>query len=73
MGRKPYRQLFETLILSILDKNIPMNVEAIRRAVSSKLGREVSWNTIKKYLLSLRDDGAIEEVYSGKILLYKLK
>ena len=73
MARRPYRQLFETLILNVLDNVIPMNVEAIRRGVSEKLGREVSWNTIKKYLESLRDDGSVEEIHTGKLLLYKRK
>ena len=73
MGRKSYQHLFENLIKSVLDNIIPSNVEAIRRKVSQKLGRQVSWNTIKKYLLSLRDEGVVEEIHSGKIILYKLK
>jgi len=73
MGRRSQQRLFESLILSVLDKTIPANVEAVRRGVSLKLGREVSWNTVKKYLISLRDEGKVEEIHSGKILLYKLR
>ena len=73
MGRKSYQQLFESLIKTVLDNTIPNNVEAIRRKVSKKLGYETSWNTVKKYLLSLRDEGVVEEIHSGKIILYKLK
>jgi hypothetical protein len=73
MPRRPYRQLFELAILSVLDKTIPSNVEDVRRKVSEKLGRSVSWNTVKKYLITLRDSQKIEEIHLGKLLLYKLK
>jgi len=48
MPRRSYQQLFELAILSVLDKTIARNVEDIRRKVSEKLGKSVSWNTIKK-------------------------
>jgi hypothetical protein len=73
MPRRPYRQLFELAILSVLDKTIASNVEDVRRKVSEKLGRSVSWNTVKKYLITLRDSQKIEEIHLGKLLLYKLK
>jgi hypothetical protein len=73
MGRIPYRHFFHHLLLSVLDVYIPLNVEAIKRAVSTKLGREVSWNTVKKYLIELVEEGKIEEVRAGKILMYKKK
>jgi DNA-binding transcriptional ArsR family regulator len=60
-------------ILSVLDKTIARNVEDIRRKVSEKLGKSVSWNTIKKYLITLRDAQKIEEVHIGKLVLYRLK
>jgi len=73
MGRIPYRHFFHHLLLGVLDVHIPLNVEAIKRAVSTKLGREVSWNTVKKYLIELVEEGKIEEVRAGKILMYKKK
>lgn len=73
MGRRSYQQLFELTIQSVLDREIPRNVENIRRMVSDKIGRRVSWNTVKKYLENLRDQGRVEEIHSGKILLYKLR
>jgi hypothetical protein len=73
MPRRSYQQLFELAILSVLDKTIARNVEDIRRKVSEKLGKPVSWNTVKKYLITLRDAQKIEEVHIGKLLLYKLK
>lgn len=73
MPRKPLQHLFELAIISVLDKLIPRNVEDIRKMVSKKIGREVSWNTIKKYLLTLRDSQRVEEIHAGKLVLYKLK
>lgn len=73
MGRKPYRQFFYTLLLSILDENIPQNIEAIRRHVSIKVGREVSWNTVKKYIDELIEMGKVEQIQAGKILMFKKK
>ncbi len=73
MPRRGYQQLFELAITSILDRNLPTNVEDIRRKVSEKIGRKVSWNTIKKYLRTLRDSQKIDEIHSGKMEVYKLK
>lgn len=73
MGRIPYRRFFYQVILSVLDTSIPLNVEAIRRAVSIKLGKDVSWNTVKKYLDELVETGRIEQIQAGKILMYKKK
>jgi len=73
MGRTPYRHFFRSLLLNILDSHIPLNVEAIRRAVSIKLGKDVSWNTVRKYLEELVKEGKVEKVQAGKILMYKKK
>ena len=72
MARKPLQQFFELVILSVLDE-LPKNIEDIRRTVSDKIGRQVSWNTTAKYLLTLRDTARIEEVHTGKMVLYKIK
>jgi predicted transcriptional regulator len=73
MGRTPYRHFFTHILLSVLDVHIPSNVEAIKRAVSIKIGKEVSWNTVKKYLEELVEEGKIEKIKAGKILMYKKK
>jgi len=73
MGRTPYRHFFHPLLLNVLDPHIPLNIEAIRRAVSIKLGKDVSWNTVKKYLEELVKEGKVEKVHAGKILMYKRK
>jgi len=71
MGRTPYRHFFHPLLLSVLDTHIPLNIEAIRRAVSIKIGKDVSWNTVRKYLEELVKEGKVEKVQAGKILMYK--
>jgi len=58
-------------LLSVLDTHIPSNVEAIKRVVSVKVGKEVSWNTVKKYLEELVEEGKVEKIKAGKILMYK--
>jgi len=73
MGRIPYRHFFRPLLLSVLNHHIPLNVEAIRRVVSIKAGKDVSWNTVKKYLEELVKEGKVEKVQAGKILMYKKK
>ena len=72
MPRKPLQQFFELAIVSVLDE-LPRNIEDIRRSISEKIGRDVSWNTTAKYLLTLRDTSRIEEVHTGKMVLYKIK
>ncbi|MCX7911066.1 MAG: hypothetical protein N2505_05760 [Endomicrobia bacterium] len=73
MGRKPYRQVFYSILLSVLDEHIPQNIEAIRRHVSIKVGKEVSWNTIKKYVDELVEMGKIEKIQAGKIWMFRKK
>nr|MCC5994237.1 hypothetical protein [Candidatus Aenigmarchaeota archaeon] len=71
MGRVAYRHFFYPLLLNILDSTVPLNVEAIRRSASEKLGKNVSWNTVKKYLEELVREGKVEKIQAGKILMYK--
>lgn len=73
MGRRPYRQVFYSLLLSVLDGEIPQNIEAIRRHVSAKVGKEISWNTVKKYVDELVEMGKVEKIQAGKIMMYKKK
>ncbi|MEM5815194.1 MAG: hypothetical protein QXD89_01760 [Candidatus Aenigmatarchaeota archaeon] len=73
MGRKPYRQIFYSLLLSVLDEHIPQNIESIRRLVSVKAGKNVSWNTIKKYVDELIEIGRIEKIQAGKIWMFRKK
>ncbi|MEM5832085.1 MAG: hypothetical protein QXI09_01950 [Candidatus Aenigmatarchaeota archaeon] len=71
MGRRPYRQIIYNLLLSILSEEIPQNIEAIRRHLSIKIGKELSWNTVKKYVDELVEMGKVDKIQAGKILMYK--
>jgi len=74
MPRKPFGRMFELLILNSLDTIIPHTIEHVRSKVSEKLGKKgLSWHTIRKYLIALRDSQQIEEVHSGKVVTYRLR
>jgi len=72
--RRPFGRMFELIILSTLDTTIPYTTEYIRNIISTKTGKPgLSWHTIKKYLIFLRDSHKIEEIHVGKTTTYKLK
>jgi len=74
MPRRPYGKFFELVILSCLDYNLPRTSEFIRKTVAEKLERPgLSWHTIQKYLILLRDAQKIEEVRVGKTTTFRLK
>ena len=63
--------MFELVIISVLDTNTPITRNNIRMQISAKLGRNVDWHTIDKYLQKLREKQEVEEVLAGKMKLYK--
>lgn len=74
MPRRPFGRLFEAVVLGCLDPSIPRTSEFIRRAVAEKLEKPgLSWHTIKKYLIFLRDAQKVEEIHIGKIITYRLR
>ncbi|MEM5829225.1 MAG: hypothetical protein QW040_00755 [Candidatus Aenigmatarchaeota archaeon] len=74
MSRRPYGKFFELVILSCLDDNLPHTSEFIRKTVAKKLERPgLSWHTIQKYLIALRDAQKVEEIRVGKTTTYRLK
>lgn len=74
MPRKPLGRMFELLILNQLDTTVPRTTEWIRNAISEKLGEPgLSWHTVKKYLIALRDSQKVEEVHVGKTVTYRLR
>ena len=73
MGRKPKQVIIELAIKTVLDASVQMNVETIRKRVSDKLGKNVSWNTVKKYLITLKNNQVVEEKHSGAMVLYRLR
>ncbi|MCS7106044.1 MAG: hypothetical protein NZ942_01885, partial [Candidatus Aenigmarchaeota archaeon] len=51
------------LILEILKElSTPISINAIRGMISEKLGKEVSWNTVHKYLDELVGIGKVEAI-----------
>jgi len=74
MGRKPFGRLFEGIVLSCLDENIPKTIESIRKEVAAKLGKPgLSWHTVKKYIDFLVEARKVEEIRAGKITTYRLR
>lgn len=74
MPRKPFGKFFELIVLSCLDQSIPRTVEFIRRSVAERLGRPgLSWHTVRKYLIALRDMQKIEEIHAGEITTFRLR
>jgi len=74
MPRRPFGKFFELALLSCLDYSIPRTTEFIRNNMAEKLGKPgISWHTVNKYLVQLRDAQKIEEVRVGKTTTYKLK
>lgn len=74
MPRRPFGKFFELALLGCLDYSIPRTSEFIRKSISEKLGKPgISWHTVNKYLIQLRDSQKIEEVRIGKTTTYKLR
>lgn len=74
MPRRPFGKLFELAIVSCLDYSLPRTTDFIRNNMAKKLDKPgLSWHTINKYLIMLRDAQKIEEVRIGKTTTYKLK
>ncbi|MEM5844330.1 MAG: hypothetical protein QXX07_00865 [Candidatus Aenigmatarchaeota archaeon] len=62
-GRPSKRFEVQNLIVEVLkDVNTPISINAIRSMISEKIGKEVSWNTVDKYLNELVEIGKIEAI-----------
>jgi len=81
-GRPTKRNLIQTSIVdALMTYNTPANSSAIRRDISKKLGQNVSWNTIQKYLDELIQIEKVQRVTTphskieGKdgLILYQIK
>lgn len=50
-GRLPERHKIQSNILDVLSSSqIPLTISSLAKAISPKLGKTVSWNTVQKYL-----------------------
>ena len=44
------QEVKENIILILSEQKNALTTDSIRRRISKNIGREVSWNTVKKYL-----------------------
>jgi len=81
-GRPTKRNLIQTSIVdALMAYNTPANSSAIRRDISKKLGQNISWNTIQKYLNELVQIEKVQKISTvhskteGKegLTLYQIK
>lgn len=62
-GRPSKRFEIQNLILeSLREVNTPISKNAIRSMISRKIGKQVSWNTVNKYLEELVGIGKVEAI-----------
>ncbi len=62
-GRKPLRSKIIPLIIEALENTeVPLNINSIKSYVNSKIGRNLSWNTVMKYVQELIELGKIEAI-----------
>ncbi len=60
MGRKPLKVMVESAILEVMDQfDFPMNCNLIRKEVGKKLGRDIHFDTVKKYVVDLASKNMI--------------
>ncbi len=62
-GRPSKRFEIQNLILEVLKElKTPVSINAIRSMISKKIGKEISWNTINKYLEELVKIDKVEAI-----------
>lgn len=62
-GRPSLRNRIKKELKEIIQSyQTPFTISSLRILVSSKLGRKISWNTTKKYVEELVQEGLLEEV-----------
>ncbi len=61
-GRPRLRNVIKPLILEILTDNTARSINSIKKEISKKLHKRVSWNTIQKYLQELIEGGKVEAI-----------
>ena len=62
-GRPNIRRLIhEEIIKKLTTSETPMTISMITREVKSTLNRDVSWNTVQKYLQELIESGRVHPI-----------
>ena len=81
-GRPTKRFAIQTNIIEALSSyTTPQNVSAIKKDISKRLGQNVSWNTVQKYINELVQMEKVQKIAAvhckieGKngLMLYQLK
>jgi hypothetical protein len=53
-GRPNIRTVIQSNLLSVLDNsNTPMTISSLTRSISDEIKKQVSWNTVQKYVEEL--------------------
>jgi len=61
-GRPELRKAISPLIMETLSDYSSRSIHSIEKEVSRRLGKNISWNTVQKYLQELIEIGKIEAV-----------
>ena len=62
-GRPNIRYGVQKDIVSLLTKeNTPLTISAISKRIAKTLNREISWNTVQKYVHELVESGKIQAI-----------
>ena len=62
-GRPNIRQDVQKEIISLLSQfNTPVTISVVSREISKIINREISWNTVQKYIQELVESGKIQAI-----------
>jgi TATA-binding protein-associated factor Taf7 len=61
-GRPDLRKTISPLIMETLSDYSSRSIHSIEKEVSRRLGKNISWNTVQKYLQELIEIGKVEAV-----------
>ncbi len=62
-GRPSKRYQIQTEILKALSSsNIPLTVAFLTKTISAKLGQDINWNTVRKYVKELVNEDKVQAI-----------
>jgi len=62
-GRPNKRAVIKEAILTILEKSgVPLTTTTMSRLVSEEFGKQISWNTVQKYLRELVESNRVQPI-----------
>ncbi len=76
-GRKPIRHLLKPILVRIVtSSSIPLSINKIQHLLQNEIRNykwKVSWNTVKKYLDELVNEGILYSKKTTKVTYYWFK